>query len=634
MAIKNYLLFVPSLLNDGSGEIFYKGAGVNEVLTGIQTNEAATKYVIALLQEQGVLLDKIIMLCTKEVREVRFPFFGNMTTLEFYKSSILTFMKSKGVQQDEELFAPLEFNPNENDNVNEILKPLKGLIDITVGPNEDEKRIFFDSTGGTRSAAFALYSALQLMQNSGVKVEKVLYSNLAREIGAQPNSAEHPAKIDNVTKTYDTVLLLLGRVQQKMGVKATGLNDYCAKYDLKEAASVVNEADEFSEKMRAGATETIKEEAKRGREQRAEAIKKAREEEDVVTETLVRDLTEEIGLENIPESELNMHILKRHSDNGNTLLAFTHCREKAVQILYDFGILSQPENKRDEPLDVARITNELFANYYYYSTGFLAYAKNFIRLLLQNTSTAPAGIFREEDWGLSRHLNRTPCANFASTPYMDKYFENHCANDTKELKNEMTEQIMNLLEQSPPNLPEAIIGVVNVHMKKVGKLKNIYFSSGFPFPNVYNRTYIMFGYDGVYKAVFKRALEALGALYNHTSDCARHHPILRTAMSFSKEAATGYEELLRLALEDDACLRALFPIALNKYSIVPGGNRKPYQVSAFLQEFMPVFVQVKELRNLMVHKNGVPPPPKTLEQAKVLIERIVEIIEEEKGVSA
>ena len=83
----NYLLFVPSLLSERSSEIRYTvsidGISSEEYpeYTGLQTNEGVTRFLVDYLQNNGESLNKIIMLCTEQVKETKVAKIDKKTTL-------------------------------------------------------------------------------------------------------------------------------------------------------------------------------------------------------------------------------------------------------------------------------------------------------------------------------------------------------------------------------------------------------------------------------------------------------------------------------------------------------------------------------------------------------------------------
>ena len=111
----NYLLFVPSLLSRTESIVYQAAAeGLGNTTypnySGLQTNEAVTKFLIDYLYNEGESLDKIIMLCTTEVLEKQMSQIGGQTTYEYYKEEIQKYIRernyTKMTENDDRLSAP------------------------------------------------------------------------------------------------------------------------------------------------------------------------------------------------------------------------------------------------------------------------------------------------------------------------------------------------------------------------------------------------------------------------------------------------------------------------------------------------------------------------------------------------
>lgn len=620
LAEKNYLLFVPSLLSGYSKELFYRGPEVDRVITGTQTNEAVTKYVIELLEAQGKTLSKIIMLCTKEVLEEKIEKFNGITTLDYYKTAIAEHLKGKNLYTGDDIFAPVEYNPNENDNVNEILKPIRGLIDITTNPAQEEKHIFIDSTGGMRNSAFALLYAAQLMQFSGAKVEKILYANIARAVGAPEFSAEFPARIEESTKTFDTYLLIAGETERKAGIKTTGFEAYYSKYPMPDVIQVVNQVNEMTEKMKSGQTDSVKQASDKGLAQRQKTTENVKNNENVVAQRVTAELVKEVDLSTVPKDEINLAYIRKYLSKNDIPNALEFFSDKAVDILIDKNILTMPVGRT---VRTDRIKDELFANYYYYTVSYLAYAKKFLKELLTHTAAKPSSLFGVSALSVAGSSDKSFRPDVMINDFMTREFLKNCAHDVERLKKELTEKILGIAAQKSVNLADEIIAAVARHSSSVNELKKNYFTAGFPFANMYRRSFYP-GYERVYIAEFRKSLGALDLLYENRVE-PKINPLLRKAVKMVPGEKFSYEDLLSAALKDDELLRALFPITYNPYNIVPGRMKQP-ELCEFLQRFMPLFDKLKDQRNLVTH--NLNPSSEVTIIASTLLNDIIKIINE------
>lgn len=214
---ENYLLFVPSLMSRDQ-VIHYKVTGWENEYLGMQTNEAVTKYLIDYLESKGAKLDKIIMLCSDEVKnqELKLDQVSGRTTLEYYKGVILDFYKSKGCENidAEGLFEIIPYIPKNDGEPEEIVEPLKKVLQITgEGENASGKHLFVDFTGGLRSAALLLLFACRILQKRGVEVEKILYSQI------YPRTDQ--GALEECTGTYQIFEHFEAQIEEKHGGSGT-----------------------------------------------------------------------------------------------------------------------------------------------------------------------------------------------------------------------------------------------------------------------------------------------------------------------------------------------------------------------------------------------------------------------------
>ena len=178
----NILISYISLLNrEGMPLTYSTFLDDGTTVSGRQTNEAGTKTILKMLDSRGEKLDRMICLCSKNVKEdeivfnpeknciypdepcsaVSYEYFKN--SIEMYSESVLgkslpvnDFFRTVDVCDDFERYVP------------EVLKHIK--------PGDS---IYIDTTGGFRDAIIYLQLIMNLLKCSGIKIEMMIYSKIA-----------------------------------------------------------------------------------------------------------------------------------------------------------------------------------------------------------------------------------------------------------------------------------------------------------------------------------------------------------------------------------------------------------------------------------------------------------------------
>ena len=178
----NILISYISLLNrEGMPLTYSTFLDDGTTVSGRQTNEAGTKTILKMLDSRGEKLDRMICLCSKNVKEdeivfnpeknciypdepcsaVSYEYFKN--SIEMYSESVLgkslpvnDFFRTVDVCDDFEKYVP------------EVLKHIK--------PGDS---IYIDTTGGFRDAIIYLQLIMNLLKCSGIKIEMMIYSKIA-----------------------------------------------------------------------------------------------------------------------------------------------------------------------------------------------------------------------------------------------------------------------------------------------------------------------------------------------------------------------------------------------------------------------------------------------------------------------
>lgn len=577
----NYLLFVPSLVTKASS-IEYK---VNierkcdekyPIYNGIQTNEAVTKFTIDYLKNNGESLNKIIMLCTDEVREERLEEINNKTTLEYYEDSINQYLLRETNFTEEavtDIFEVVRYIPKNNENENQIMKALEEII----VPEENttiKKRIFIDFTGGIRSAALTLVFVGRILDKLGINVAKIFYSNLKREKeGVQ-------GIIEECTNTYRIFSTLEKEIKIKYDIVDT--NDGDEDQNEEQAQIEENRKNLITAKRMNQSSEIMQ----KNKEIDAGLKQIDRQELSYMQKKLLREM-EKKNLEFAKEIQDPLFSIKNHLENARYEKALSEFREKISQILLDFKIIKVNERYlSNDKINGDIVVNEIAATYAYYtgdnSKGtFNQFIKQYIKMLNNNKDKSPIEIkekyFGEKYFDIGNYLDKVPKWGFKHNgysrakcddiilPYIEKKYKEH-----KDFRKSI----------------QMYFG-----------LDNLYMGYGFPFACTYAGRYYFDGYDRLYRDIFDKGVVCLQEYY----DGKENKKVMRAMNLFPEEQFT-YESFIE-ALDTkrhNRMLYMLFPYQL-KNNNIRVGNVDYKQWTEFMFEFAKSYSFIKNIRNKVTH---------------------------------
>ena len=123
-------------------------------VTGIQTNEAPTKCILHLLEENNEQLDKIIYIASSEViNHMRVVNEENTTTESYFKNSIKKYCKLHSLHEPEfeAVNEPKDMSEDKSEDMGKMLK------DIIEKINKDDN-VYIDTTGGRRDYVNILHN--------------------------------------------------------------------------------------------------------------------------------------------------------------------------------------------------------------------------------------------------------------------------------------------------------------------------------------------------------------------------------------------------------------------------------------------------------------------------------------------
>ena len=573
---KNYLLFVPSLLSRAE-DISYTVSNWNKAYVGAQTNEAVSKYLIDYLESTGQRLYKIIMLCTKEVLEQRLNQIDGKTTYQFYCEKIIEFLKQKGISVDEkELFVTVSYFPQENDSIDQIIEPLEEIIKSTEGDNE-RQNLYVDFTGGIRSAALTLVFACRILQSYGIKVEKILYSNIGTR------------RIEECTRTYrlfDYLSIQLEkeydtetRIVEYLDYELAGENKQRI-FDLIERWKRANKAKRTNRK-----------------EEYAKEVKELSEYQDVKIDQFgPRNIIEHIMNENreladCPE-QVDLYLLKKALEKKDDEEALKIFREKIVSIMLSNNIIRNTKGRNNKEVKETEVINELMGAYYYYGyypkekcrvktdkKTFIETVKEYIKYLGKELDCPPKEIqkkYRGESF-------------YCLRDYLDKDIPKYGLSNSKFVEDKCNAVII-------PQIQKMAVGKISVAecVAYSQKMQRIYTGYGYPFACTYNNR-LFDGYDELYTGIFEEGVNSLNKYFFGEADERMSH-----VLKHCPEENMDYIKLIKLLEESEELLYYLFPF---KIARVKPGKMKWTEWNEFLFDFANSFCLIKNMRNKEAHKS-------------------------------
>ena len=541
----NYLLFVPSLMNERSKQRTYSIDGWDGSYSGTQTNEAMTKYLIDYLNRQGEHFTKIVMLCTREVQMNRLALFHNQTTLEYYCSSISEYLQkhtSMSPEEAEKIFEVIPYDQAGNEDVDQILKPLEKILFLTMGENEPGRnKLYVDFTGGVRTTALTLLFACRILNTRGVEVERILYSNLSA-----PNSDQ--GKIEECSNTYHVFDLLAVRLERRYG-GTDSVENFSRSLKGRERELI----EELVEKVKD--VQAAKDQHNAGKAvQSARAVKQA-------AEKAVREVKDP-NAKKISENELqsvkrlvdsdedpNLVLIEDYLSTHSNSAAMNLFREKIVGILLESGILKAGERfakggTEEGKINETNVANEFFGAYRYY-VGFQETVSGFLEYLKADPSRSPQDVW-DEKYGdrffkLSAFSGDIPRFSFPHNSFSRRQTQN---------------AVMPYIKRKYKNGAD-----IKRCIEEYDRLDRLYTGHGFPFACTYNNCFLE-GYDRIYKDCLESGIRSLTALYEGRVDAS-----MRKVLEVAGKSAVPYEELIAMLTDDGGMQRKLFPFRMNEKNI-------------------------------------------------------------------
>lgn len=574
---------------------------------GYQTNEAPTKYYIWSLAQKNEIIDKMIVIVTKECMNNRFEHIGNRTTYEFYCDEIVNYLDE--LSKENSFIAQYinkKYNGSSKAYLSSIIVPVmvpekmnagewKGIVNTIVeyGDSEDKMNLYFDFTGGSRVASLISLLMLRIIEIREAKVKQVIYGDIITD--------KNDPKIIDCTDSYEVLSSIENIAAANYSTEKTinKIMKELVKIGLAEEDDLkgTEELDKLSEKSSRDLSKKSEEEILNEEKKLEKSINSA------------KGIVKAAKKKSVDETKKNNRMspfrkLKEKRPKDKDLIKDFH--EEIIGVFFDLNIILCQKNGNDRRDPKILIQNALKANEDYYhktdkkgkETGVIPSVKSWIRVLQDNDFFWPGKTYKRNCniqlpfYSKDRTVNgwRVKGVTKQHAIFFDEYLDNVGIN-----KNE-------------------------VSFLDLCTLQRIYFNYGFPFmcmdcglgtdmhPEImeyYNEVVFEFmkELDELKKRDFKKYKDELDMLLREESSIEKAIPYL-VKLDFyetnqckfpDEEKAKEFIQTLCSRIEKVRLFRnAIAHNSHNEYSNPEKQHEIADEIRKWLDEYETVFIETKE----------------------------------------
>lgn len=368
---------------------------------GKQTNETPTQYYIWSLAHKQEVIDRMIILVTKECMNNALSETGNRTTYQYYFDKMVEYIYDLANENSFiRTYLEEKYNGSAEKYLNDIIRVVmvpekmdtnewKDIVSaITEYDNDSESiKLYFDFTGGSRVASLISLLLLRIIEIQNADVKQIIYADAQvwedKKLTDCTESYEILSHIENIANANDSKEKTAERIMQeliKMGL--------AAEEDLSSMKDFDRKASDATENLKKRSEqETAKEEEKLKSDiELSKGLAKAVKQKSFDQTHKYNRMS---GFEKLKETR------KKPSD----LIKDFH--EEIFNILYDYEIItynnSNPSDRRDPKL---LIRNAIKANEDYYykiwqsgkntrESGVIPELKKWLKTLKNNNGFTP-----------------------------------------------------------------------------------------------------------------------------------------------------------------------------------------------------------------------------------------------------
>lgn len=470
----NYLLFMPSLMQNGCSPIAYRAEDLDMTFTGMQTNIPATEYVIEKLHRKGEKLTKIILLCTDEVLKKPITPAGAaepVVTYGYYTDTIREKLRAKGYSEEvlQQMFLSYDLrsvNPGDYAGMEALQSAIMSQLEQEQGGD-----LYLDSTGGLRSASMLLtFFSRMLEKTIGVKMVQMIYSSIRTD-----EDGIRQGRIEDCTDTY-------------------GLFDFLDMMERKDLTAIAREAEKKGNQELAKQTEATVQAKKKADAGSFDAIgKEDRKKLDTGKAMSAKERMMTEAVNKARESTTREGALESKIRAGDVTSASNLIRNSGVQMLIDKGYLiwkkdTDDRSRRSKAEQIA----EYFFSYVWYYQSYLDYVRKMLNALKncknkeefsekyeayldETLSIRPAPLDSKRD---QNTLN-----GFMTNQFIIQEFER----SYRDLARDLEDDLLDELRAAGTNENAVLEAVKKYNTERMRYVKT-YATGGFPFANIKDRT--------------------------------------------------------------------------------------------------------------------------------------------------
>ena len=470
----NYLLFMPSLMQNGCSPIDYRAEDLDMTFTGMQTNIPATEYVIEKLHRKGETLTKIILLCTDEVLRKPITPAGAVdavVTYDYYTDTIREKLRAKGYSEEvlQQMFLSYDLrsvNPGDYAGMETLQSTIMSQLEQGQGGD-----LYLDSTGGLRSAAMLLtFFSRMLEKTIGVKMVQMLYSSIRTDA-----SGGARGQIEDCTDTY-------------------GLFDFLDMMERKDLTAIAKEAEKKGNQELAKQTEATVQAKKKADAGSFDAIgKEERKKLDTGKAMYAKERMMTEAVNKARESTTREGALESKIRSGDVTSASNLIRNSGVQMLIDKGYLiwqkdTDDRSRRSKADQIA----EYFFSYVWYYQSYL----DFVRKMLDSLKNCKNhqefsekyDAFLDENLGIrpapmDSKRDQNTLNGFMTNQFIIQEFERSYRDLARDLEDDLLEDI-----RAAGTNENALLEAVKKYNAERMRYVKTYATGGFPFANIKDRT--------------------------------------------------------------------------------------------------------------------------------------------------
>lgn len=236
MAIYNVFLTFLSLVTSTSIKQITNEDFDDTMRDSITTNESALKYVLHHTWREketaDVSFDKIFLLCTDDVLKAKET--TGISSYDIFLKQMVEVYYNKG-KNINAFTNSIEQIPC-GDNLDDLDRVKTSIIDVSrrilafkdsINNNQNEVRLYMDTTGGPRNAAMILLVISRIMAYHGITVRGVYYSSLKRIDNVPKEITVH-----RILDVYNLFDMIAGFEEFKLFGSAKKLNEYFDDEDI------------------------------------------------------------------------------------------------------------------------------------------------------------------------------------------------------------------------------------------------------------------------------------------------------------------------------------------------------------------------------------------------------------------